>query len=603
MRSFRIGYRKSKDLPFIYEAPGLILNWKNVFINNPNSFSIMVGKEWGMKSDIEIARSIKLRPILDVATELGLSEEEIDYYGRNKAKIHLNVLDRLAGNPNGKLILVTGMTPTPAGEGKTVTSIGLSQALGKLGKKSIVCIREPSLGPVFGIKGGAAGGGYAQVLPMDEINLHFTGDIHAVGSAHNLLSAIVENHIFQGNELNIDRGRVMWPRVLDIADRQLRNAVVGLGGHTNGFPRETGFVITVASEIMAILALAENFNDLRERLSKILVAYNKERQPVFARDLGVVGSLMVLLKDAMKPNLVQTLEGTPAIIHCGPFANIAHGCSSVISTKMGLKLADYCVTEAGFGTDLGAEKFFDIKCRVAGLSPSLAVIVASIRALKMHGGIPLDRIVTPNTDAMLKGCNNLRVHIQNIRKFGVPAVVAINRFPHDSEEEISSLLDYCSDMDVPAAISEVCAHGGEGGKALAETVLKTIQDRPARFAPLYNCQLPIRDKIARVAKEIYRAGDVVFSAKAEHSLKRIENAGLNELPICMAKTQSSLTEDKSKLGAPTGWTLHIEDLLPRAGAGFIVAITGDIMLMPGLPKIPSAMKIDLLDTGEIEGLF
>ncbi|MBN2328182.1 MAG: formate--tetrahydrofolate ligase [Candidatus Omnitrophica bacterium] len=556
-----------------------------------------------MKSDIEIARSIQLRPIVDVAADVGLTEDEIDYYGRNKAKIHLNVLDRLSERPEGKLILVTGMTPTPAGEGKTVTSIGLSQALCKLGKKSIVCIREPSLGPVFGIKGGAAGGGFAQVLPMDEINLHFTGDIHAVTSAHNLLSAIIDNHINHGNELNIDRSRVMWPRVMDIADRQLRTVVVGLGGRANGFPQETGFIITVASEIMAILALSENLKDLRTRLSNILVAYNKERKPVFARDLGVVGSLMVLLKEAVKPNLVQTLEGTPALIHCGPFANIAHGCSSVISTKMGLKLADYCVTEAGFGTDLGAEKFFDIKCRTAGLSPAAAVIVASIRALKMHGGVPLAQVTEPNSDAMLKGCVNLRVHVQNIRKFGVPAVVAINRFPHDTEEEIAALVDYCADQNVPAAVSEVCAKGGEGGASLAEAVLKTIGERPAQFAALYNCQLPIRDKITRIAKEIYRAGDVVFAARAEHSLKRIENAGLSELPICMAKTQSSLTEDKSKLGAPTGWTLHIEDLLPRAGAGFIVAITGDIMLMPGLPKAPSAMKIDLLESGEIEGLF
>jgi len=556
-----------------------------------------------MKSDIEIARSIKLRPVLDVAAELGLSEEEFDYYGRDKAKIHLDVNKRLSGQPDGKLILVTGMTPTPAGEGKTVTSIGLSQAFGKLDKKSIVCIREPSLGPVFGIKGGAAGGGYAQVLPMEEINLHFTGDLHAVTSAHNLLSAIIDNHIVKGNELDLDRGRLLWPRVMDIADRQLRKVVVGLGGRANGFPHETGFIITVASEIMAILALSENIEDLRTRLSNILVAYNKKREPIYARDFGVVGSLMVLLKEAVKPNLVQTIEGSPALIHCGPFANIAHGCSSVISTKMGMKLADYCVTEAGFGTDLGAEKFFDIKCRSARLSPAVAVIVASIRALKMHGGIRLDDVTKPNTDAMLKGCCNLRAHIRNIQKFGVPAVVAINRFPHDSEEEISALRDYCIDLDVPAARSEVCAKGGEGGVELAQTVLDTIEQRPARFTPLYSCELSIRDKINRIAQEMYRAGDVVFSAKAEHSLKRIEKAGLSDLPICMAKTQSSLTEDKSKIGAPTGWTLHIEDLQPRAGAGFIVAITGDIMLMPGLPKTPSAMKIDLLENGEIEGLF
>ncbi len=556
-----------------------------------------------MKSGIEIAREVKLRPILDVAQEIGLTEDNIDYYGRYKAKIHLNVLEQYATRPDGKLILVTGMTPTPAGEGKTVTSIGLAQAFGVLGKKNILCLREPSLGPVFGIKGGAAGGGYAQVLPMDEINLHFTGDIHAVTSAHNLLAAIIDNHIQHGNELEIDAGNILWPRVMDIADRQLRNVVVGLGGRANGFPQETGFVITVASEIMAILALAENLAGLRERLSKILVAYTKHRQPVFARDLGAVGSLMVLLKEAVKPNLVQTLEGTPALIHCGPFANIAHGCNSVIATKMALKLADYCVTEAGFGTDLGAEKFFDIKCRASGLIPSAAVIVASARALKMHGGVPLAEVAEPNVEAMLKGCCNLRVHVSNIRKFGVPAVVAINRFPMDTEEEIAALQDHCVEMGVPAAVSEVCAKGGKGGTALAEAVLKTIDTKPARFTLLYNCNLPIRDKINRIAQEIYRAGSVVYSANAERSLDQIEKAGLSDLPICMAKTQSSLTEDKRKTGAPTGWTLHIEDLKPRAGAGFIVAITGDIMLMPGLPKNPAALRIDLMNNGEIEGLF
>ncbi|MFB3785168.1 MAG: formate--tetrahydrofolate ligase [bacterium] len=556
-----------------------------------------------MKSGIEIARDVKMRPILDVAQDIGLTEDNIDYYGRYKAKIHLNVLDQYASRPDGKLILVTGMTPTPAGEGKTVTSIGLAQAFGVLGKKNILCLREPSLGPVFGIKGGAAGGGYAQVLPMDEINLHFTGDIHAVTSAHNLLAALIDNHIQHGNELEIDAGSILWPRVLDIADRQLRNVVVGLGGRANGFPQETGFVITVASEIMAVLALAENLAGLRERLSKILVAYTKHRQPVFARDLGAVGSLMVLLKEAVKPNLVQTLEGTPALIHCGPFANIAHGCNSVIATKMALKLADYCVTEAGFGTDLGAEKFFDIKCRAAGLVPSAAVIVASVRALKMHGGVPLAQVTEPNVEAMLKGCCNLRVHVSNIRKFGVPAVVAINRFPPDTDEEIAALRDHCAEMGVPAAVSDVCALGGKGGVELAETVLKTIAEKPARFTLLYNCHLPIRDKINRIAQEIYRAGSVVYSAAAERSLDQIEKVGLSELPICMAKTQSSLTEDKRKTGAPTGWTLHIEDLKPRAGAGFIVAITGDIMLMPGLPKNPAAMRIDLLDNGLIEGLF
>ena len=555
-----------------------------------------------MLTDIEIAQNIKLRPIIDVAVDAGLSEEDIDLFGKTKAKIHLDVLDRLAGKPDGNLILVTGMTPTPAGEGKTVTSVGLAQSFAKLGKKSVLCLREPSLGPVFGIKGGAAGGGYSQVVPMDEINLHFTGDIHAVSAAHNLLSAIIDNHIFQGNELNIDPGRVVWPRVMDIADRQLRNVVVGLGSRTNGFPQETGFIITVASEIMAILALANDPEDLRQRLSTILVAYTRDRKPVFARDLGITGSLMVLLKEAIKPNLVQTLDGTPALIHCGPFANIAHGCNSLIATRLGLKLGEYCITEAGFGTDLGAEKFFDIKCRVGKLNPAAAVIVASLRALKMHGGVPLDEIKNPNPEAVERGCCNLQVHVNNIRKFGVPAIVSINHFSHDTEEEINVLLQFCQSIQVPAAISKVHALGAEGGIDLAQTIMETIANTPSQYEPLYDTNLPLKGKIYRIGWEMYQADDVVFSTKAERSLKQLEKDGFGNLPVCMAKTQSSLSEDRTKLGAPKGWSLHIEDLVPRIGAGFIIAITGEIMLMPGLPKTPSALKIDLLADGKITGL-
>lgn len=556
-----------------------------------------------MKSDIEIARSTKLRPIVDIAKCVGLTEDEIDLYGKYKAKVHLDVFDRLKDHPSGKLILVTGITPTPAGEGKTVTSVGLAQAFGQLGKKNVLCLREPSLGPVFGIKGGAAGGGYSQVLPMEDINLHFTGDIHAISSAHNLLAALIDNHIKHGNELNIEPERVVWPRAMDISDRQLRNIVVGLGGRSNGFPRETGFIITVASEIMAILALAESASDLRERLSNILVAYTRDRRPIYVKDLGIVGSLLVLLKDALMPNLVQTVEGTPALIHCGPFANIAHGCNSLLATQLGLKLGDYCITEAGFGSELGAEKFFDIKCRKAELTPAATVIVASIRALKMHGGMPQANITSPNKEAMLAGCCNLRTHVENIKKFGVPPVVALNRFPCDTAEEIATLQDYCDSIQVPIALSEVCSKGGPGGVALAETVLETIAKTPSSFQPLYALELPLKEKIAAIAKEIYRAKDVAYSAKAVSSLKQIETAGFGGLPVCMAKTQASLTDDAKKLGAPNDWTLHVEDLIPRTGAGFIVVVTGDILLMPGLPKQPAALQIDMLDNGEIVGLF
>ncbi len=556
-----------------------------------------------MLTDIEIAQQIELRPIADIASGIDITEDEIDFYGKYKAKIHLDVLDRLAGLPDGKMILVTGMTPTPAGEGKTVTSIGLAQAFNRLNKKSIVCVREPSLGPVFGIKGGAAGGGYSQILPMDEINLHFTGDIHAITAAHNLLSAVIDNHVHHGNELDISPRRIVWPRVMDIADRQMRQVVVGLGGRTNGYPRETFFVITVASEIMAILALAKNSSDLRERLSNILVAFRRDRSLVFARDLNVVGSLMVLLKEAMKPNIVQTIEGTPALVHCGPFANIAHGCNSVLATQIGLKLSEYCVTEAGFGTDLGAEKFFDIKCRSAGLTPAAAVIVASCRALKMHGGVQLSGTTVPNPDAVRKGCCNLQVHVDNIRKFGVPPVVAVNRFSHDTDDEVAAVLEFCREIQVPAAISNVCAQGGEGGKELAEAVMNAIDENPNQFKMLYELNQPVKDKIACIAREIYHAEEVVYSAKAEQKLRIINKNKFDSLPLCMAKTQSSLSEDKNLLGAPTGWSLHIEDIELRLGAGFLVAITGNIMLMPGLPKNPNALKIDLMDDGRISGLF
>lgn len=556
-----------------------------------------------MLSDIEVAQAANLKPIVEVAGSIGLTEDDIDLYGKYKAKVHLDVIDRLSDRPDGRLILVTAMTATPAGEGKTVTSIGLAQALGKLGKRHVLCLREPSLGPTFGIKGGAAGGGYAQVLPMDEINLHFTGDFHAVTTAHNLLSSILDNHVLKGNELEIDIGRVVWPRTIDLADRTLRNIVIGLGGRTNGIPRETGFIITAASEIMAILALATDLQDLRRQLANIIVAYNTDGQPVRAEELKIVGSMMVLLKEALKPNLVQTIENTPAIIHCGPFANIAHGCNSVIATRMGLKLGDYCITEAGFASDLGAEKFFNIKCRYAGLKPSAAVIVATVRALKLHGGVPIGNLSAENIDAVVAGCANLQVHIENVWKFNTPAVVAINRFPNDTKEELKTVQAFCEDLKVPAVVSEVCSRGGEGGIALAEAVMEQIEHCPANFEPLYPLDAPVKEKIDTIAREIYRADGVEYTAKAERNIRKIEDLGLDKLPICMAKTQLSLSDDKKKLGFPTGWRLQVQEVLPRGGAGFLVVPTGDMLLMPGLPKVPAAEKIDLLEDGRIVGLF
>ncbi len=556
-----------------------------------------------MLSDIEIAQATRLKPIAEVAKSIGLAEDDIDLYGKYKAKIHPDVLDRLADCPNGRLILVTAMTATSAGEGKTVTSIGLAQAFGKMGKRHCLCLREPSLGPTFGIKGGAAGGGYSQVLPMDEINLHFTGDFHAVTTAHNLLASIIDNHILKGNELEIDIGRVEWPRTIDLADRTLRDIVIGLGGRTNGVPRQTGFVITAASEIMAILALSRDLEDLRRRLGNITVAYTGEGKRIRAEELKVIGSMLVLLKEALKPNLVQTVENTPAIVHCGPFANIAHGCNSVIATQMGLKLGDYCITEAGFASDLGAEKFFDIKCRAAGLKPDAVVIVASVRALKLHGGISMAELNTENVDAMLKGCSNLRVHVENIRKFKVPSVVAINRFPRDTDNEIKALKAFCEDLGATAVVSEVCARGGEGGIEMAQTVIEQIEQHPSHFEPIYPLDVPVKQKIETIAREIYRAEGVDYAAKAEKSIQGITVQGLDNLPVCMAKTQLSLTDDKTRLGAPTGWRLQVQDVQIRSGSEFLVVLTGDMMLMPGLPKVPAAEKIDLLPDGKIVGLF
>ena len=557
----------------------------------------------GCPSDIEIARSTELLPIRDIADSVGLLEDDLEPYGRHKAKINLSVLDRLSERPDGKLVLVTGITPTPAGEGKTVTSIGLSQALWRTGKKAMLCLREPSLGPTFGMKGGAAGGGYSQVLPMDEINLHFTGDLHAITAAHNLLAAMIDNHVHHGNALNVNRARVVWPRALDVADRQLRNIVIGLGGRTNGWPREDGFVITAASEIMAVLALARDPEDLRERLGRIVVAFDQDGGTITPADLQVTGSMMVLLRDALKPNLVQTIERTPALVHAGPFANIAHGCNSIMATRLGLKLGDICISEAGFGSDLGAEKFFDIKCRLAGLSPEAVVIVATCRALKMHGGVKLADINEPNPDAMLQGAANLRVHVENIRKFGVPPVVAINQFPSDTPEELSALEAYCREFGVPAARSKVAAEGGAGGVELAERVLEVLEAGAAKFQPLYNLEDPIKTKVEILARQVYRADGVDFSPAAQRQIRVIERLGLDKQPICIAKTQLSLSDDKKQLGVPKGWRLNVQDIQLRNGAGFLVVVCGDMLLMPGLPKSPAAEKINLLPDGNIVGLF
>lgn len=556
-----------------------------------------------MLTDIEIAKQADIKPISDIAEKLGISADELEFYGKYKAKLPLSLLKKYENKEDGKLILVTAINPTPAGEGKTTVTVGLGEAMNRIGKKAVIALREPSMGPVFGIKGGAAGGGYAQVIPMEDINLHFTGDMHAITAANNLLCAIIDNHIQQGNELRIDPRRILFKRCLDMNDRALRNVVIGLGGKVNGVPREDGFMITVASEIMAILCLSSGIKDLKDRLGSILTAYTYDGTPVYARDLNAVGSMAALLKDAIKPNLVQTLENTPALMHGGPFANIAHGCNSVTATRLALKLGDYCITEAGFGADLGAEKFLDIKCRCAGLKPSCVVIVATIRALKYNGGVPKAELSKENTVALKNGIVNLETHIENMRKYGLPVVVAINRFATDTEAEIETIEAFCKEKDVPVSLTEVFARGGEGGKELAEKVVKTIEKKEAHFKPIYDEKLSIKEKLNVLAKEIYRAGDVVFTSNAEKAISEIEKLGKDKLPICVAKTQYSLSDDPQKLGSPKGFTLTVRDVRLSAGAGFIVALTGDIMTMPGLPKQPAAYKIDVDDDGNVSGLF
>ena len=556
-----------------------------------------------MLSDIEIAQQAKMQKITDVAAKLGISEDDIELYGRYKAKLSMDLIRRMEGEKSGKLVLVTAITPTPAGEGKSTTTVGLAQGLHKIGKKVIVALREPSLGPCMGIKGGAAGGGYSQVVPMEDINLHFTGDFHAITSAHMLLSAMLDNHIQQGNALNIDPRRIVWKRVVDMNDRELRNIVVGLGGKAHGVPRQDGFDITVASEVMAILCLANDLHDLKERLSKIIVAYDYSGNPVTAGQIKAHGAMAALLKDAIKPNLVQTLENVPAIIHGGPFANIAHGCNSVMATKTCMKLADYTITEAGFGADLGAEKFFDIKCRYAGLKPDAVVIVATVRALKMHGGVPKTELKTPNVEAVKAGLCNLEKHIENVKKFGVPAVVAINIFAQDTAEELEAVREHCAKHGVNVALSDVFAKGGEGGIELANEVVALAESGKADFKPIYELEMPLKAKIETIAKEIYGADGVNYSKEADKALKEFEDLGYGKLPICMAKTQYSFSDDQTLLGRPSGFTIIIKNCRIAAGAGFVVVLTGDIMTMPGLPKVPAAEKIDVSDEGVISGLF
>ena len=556
-----------------------------------------------MLSDIEIAQQAKMQKITDVAAKLGISEDDIELYGKYKAKLSYDLIRRVKDKKDGKLILVTAITPTPAGEGKSTTTVGLAQGLAKLGKKVIVALREPSLGPCMGIKGGAAGGGYSQVVPMEDINLHFTGDFHAITSAHMLLAAMLDNHIQQGNALNIDPRRIAWKRVVDMNDRELRNIVVGLGGKAHGVPRQDGFDITVASEVMAILCLASSLHDLKERLAKIIVAYDYNGNPVTAGQIKAQGAMAALLKDAVKPNLVQTLENVPAIIHGGPFANIAHGCNSVMATQTGLKLADYTITEAGFGADLGAEKFFDIKCRYAGLKPDAAVIVATVRALKMHGGVPKTELKTPNVEAVKKGLVNLEKHIENVKKFGVPCVVAINIFAQDTAEELEAVREHCAKHGVNVALSDVFAKGGEGGIDLAKEVIALADSGESQFAPIYPLEMSLKGKIETIAKEIYGADGVNYTKEADKALKEFEELGYGNLPICMAKTQYSFSDDPALLGRPSGFKITIRNCRIAAGAGFIVVLTGDVMTMPGLPKVPAAEKIDVTDDGVISGLF
>ena len=556
-----------------------------------------------MKTDIQIAQEAELLPIREVAEKLDITEDELELYGKYKAKLSDEYMERISKNPDGRLILVTAINPTPAGEGKTTTSVGLGQAFGRLGKKAVIALREPSLGPCFGIKGGAAGGGLSQVVPMEDLNLHFTGDFHAITSANNLLAAMLDNHIQQGNELGIDTRSVVWKRCLDMNDRVLRNVVVGLGAKTDGFVREDHFVITVASEIMAVLCLADDMKDLKQRLGRMVVAYNYEGEPVTAADLKAVGAMAALLKDALKPNLIQTLEHTPAIVHGGPFANIAHGCNSVRATKMALKMADYVITEAGFGADLGAEKFMDIKCRMAGLKPDAVVLVATVRALKYNGGVPKNELSAENMDALRKGIVNLEKHIENLHKFGVPIVVTLNSFVTDTEAEISYIRKFCEERSCEFALSEVWEKGGEGGIPLAEKVLDTLENKESDFHVLYENELSLKEKIETVAREIYGADGVNYTSAASKQLKKLEELGFGKLPVCMAKTQYSLSDDPTLLGRPEGFSISVREAYVSAGAGFVVVLTGAVMTMPGLPKAPAAFNIDVNEEGVITGLF
>lgn len=556
-----------------------------------------------MLTDIEIAQQANMKKIGEIAKGLSIEEDDIEYYGHYKAKLSEELFKKLENKPDGKLILVTAINPTPAGEGKTTVSVGLAEAMGRIGKNAVLALREPSLGPVFGIKGGAAGGGYAQVVPMEDINLHFTGDMHAITAANNLLCAMLDNHMQQGNELRIDQRRIMIKRVLDMNDRALRNIVIGLGGKVDGIPRSDSFQITVASEVMAILCLSSDLADMKERLGKILVAYDLDGNPVYAKDLGANGAMTALLKDALKPNLVQTLENTPAFIHGGPFANIAHGCNSIRATRLALKLGDYCITEAGFGSDLGAEKFFDIKCRYGGLKPDCVVLVATVRALKYNGGVAKSELTQENLDALSKGIVNLQVHIENMQKYGVPVVVAINRFSTDTDAELAFVQEFCQKLGADFSLAEVFAKGGEGGKDLAEQVCKTIETKKSDFHVLYDTELSIPEKIEKIAKEIYRADGVNITAQAAKAIAQIDALGYGNLPVCIAKTQYSLSDDPTLLGKPENFKITVRDVTLSAGAGFIVVLTGNIMTMPGLPKSPAALRIDCDNDGNITGLF
>lgn len=558
-----------------------------------------------MKTDIEIAQSAKMLPIGRIAEKLGISGDTLEFYGKYKAKLGNEVIEAVKSRKDGKLVLVTAINPTPAGEGKTTTTVGIGQAMQKIGKSAVIALREPSLGPVMGIKGGAAGGGYAQVVPMEDINLHFTGDMHAITAANNLLSAAIDNHIHQGNALNIDPGRITWKRCLDMNDRALRQVVVGLGGRTNGLPREDGFMITVASEVMAILCLADGLEDLKARLGRIVIGYDYDKQPVTAAQLNVANAMALLLKDALKPNLVQTLENTPCIMHGGPFANIAHGCNSVMATRLGLKLADYCITEAGFGSDLGAEKFFDIKCRYGGLKPSLVVLVATVRALKYNDGVAKANLAEENLDALRSGIVNLGAHIENMQKYGLQVIVAVNRFGTDTEAELEVITEYCRNMGVEVSMCEVFAKGGDGGVDLVNKIVDVIDnnDGSGSFKPIYDEKMPIKDKISAIAEQIYGADGVEYSAKAEREISRLTELGFDKLPVCMAKTQYSLSDDPKKLGRPSDFKITVREVRVSAGAGFVVALTGDVMTMPGLPKEPAANRMDIDSDGKITGLF